>query len=223
MKTGDRVKLIRQELGLSQAKLAQLSGMGQSTIAELESGRNKGSVNIAKIAKALRVSPMWLTDGTGSRNIIPFESGVRATPSNGVLIEQYDTGGAMGSGIELKDQPGVISEIGVSDDWIRLNVRNYTKKENLKIVTGFGDSMAGMFNSGDPIVVDIGVKVVDRDAPYFFRVGNEGFIKLLQRVPGVGLRAISKNPEYETWTITHDMDFEILGLVIKSWSGTVHN
>ena len=196
-----------------------MAGMGQSTIAELENGRNKGSSHIAKIAKALNVSALWLTDGSGERSI----EEMRSQGKDCFFITQYDTGGSMGSGLTLHDQPGVIDEIGVSKDWLRFNLRNYTNITNLKIVTGFGDSMEGMFNSGDPLIVDIGVHVVDRDAPYFFRIGNEGYIKRLQRIPGVGIRAISTNPAYESWNITPDMDFEVLGLVIKSWRGTSHN
>lgn len=59
----------------------------------------------------------------------------------GILIEHYDAEGAMGQGIILKDQSGVIREWAVSEEWVRLNIKNYTSLANLKIVTGFGDSM----------------------------------------------------------------------------------
>lgn len=91
---------------------------------------------------------------------------------------------------------------------------------NLAIVTGFGDSMRGMFNPGDPLLVDRGVTSVDADAVYFFRVGEEGFIKRLQRIPGEGIRVKSVNPDYDTWTIKPDMDFEVFARVVKVWCGT---
>jgi len=77
--------------------------------------------------------------------------------------------------------------------------------------------MRPMFNSGDPLLLDSGVKSVEFDAVYFFRVGDEGFIKRLQRIPGDGIRAISENKSYESWTIREDMDFEIFGQVLKAW------
>jgi len=77
--------------------------------------------------------------------------------------------------------------------------------------------MRGMFNSGDPLIVDIGITTVEYDAVYFFRVANEGFIKRLQRVPGRGLVAISENKAYESWAIADDMDFEVFGRVLKAW------
>lgn len=138
---------------------------------------------------------------------------------NGLIIEQYDAHGAMGNGLVLRDQSGVINEWQVSDEWLRLNIKNASSYQNLKIVTGFGDSMKGMFNSGDPLIIDIGIKTVEFDSVYFFRVGNEGFIKRLQRIPSVGLRAISENKAYESWNITQDMDFEVFGRVLKLWQG----
>jgi phage repressor protein C with HTH and peptisase S24 domain len=125
----------------------------------------------------------------------------------------------MGDGLLLRDQPGVIQSWGVSREWVEKNVRSHTGVQNLCIVTGFGDSMKGMFNSGDPLIIDRGVNSVEGDAVYFFRVENEGFIKRLQRVPGEGLRVLSENKKYETWTIKAGMDFEVFGRVIKAWQG----
>jgi phage repressor protein C with HTH and peptisase S24 domain len=77
--------------------------------------------------------------------------------------------------------------------------------------------MRGMYNSGDPLIVDKGVTTVEFDGVYFFRVGDEGFIKRLQRVPGQGLIAISENKAYRDWTIDGKMDFEVFGRVLRAW------
>ncbi|WP_070106915.1 S24 family peptidase [Burkholderia plantarii] len=137
-----------------------------------------------------------------------------------IHIPRFNTGGAMGSGFELRDQPGVIETLRVSHEWLAKNLRNYTAVENLVVVTGFGDSMRPMYNPGDPLIADIGVKVVEFDAIYFFRVGSEGFIKRLQRIPtenGLVLRAKSENSAYDTWDITPKMDFEVFGRILKVW------
>jgi phage repressor protein C with HTH and peptisase S24 domain len=140
---------------------------------------------------------------------------------NDIVITQYnDVAGSMGRGLILQDQPGEISSIRVNEEWVRKNVRHYSSIQNLCIVTGFGDSMRGMYNPGDPLLVDSGVKTIDFDGVYFFRIGEEGFIKTLQRIPGVGIRAISENKKYEAWTITKDMEFEVLARVIKVWEST---
>lgn len=73
---------------------------------------------------------------------------------------------------------------------------------------------------GDPLLPNgWGVKTIEFDAIYFFRVENEGFIKRLQRVPGQGLLALSENKSYRDWVIRPDMDFEVFGRVLKLWRG----
>jgi phage repressor protein C with HTH and peptisase S24 domain len=79
--------------------------------------------------------------------------------------------------------------------------------------------MVGLFNPGDPLIVDRGITRADVDGVYFFRVGDEGFIKRLQRIPGEGLIVISENPKYRDWTIKPDMDFQVMAKVLKSWNG----
>lgn len=136
-----------------------------------------------------------------------------------ITIQQYATGGAMGSGLLLRDQPGLIQSWNVTSEWIQKNVHHITSPRNLAIVTGFGDSMRPLYNPGDPLLVDRGVKNVEFDGIYFFRIENEGFIKRLQRIPGIGLRAISENKAYEAWDIRDGMDFEVFARVVKVWRG----
>ena len=141
--------------------------------------------------------------------------------SEDVEIKQFhEVGGAMGPGVILRDQPGEIHSWHDSPDWIAKNVRSHTGAANLCIVTGFGDSMQPLYNPGDPLLVDIGVKSAEHDGIYFFRIGNEGFIKRLQRIPGIGLMAISDNKLYEKWTITPEMDFEVFAKIVKVWCGS---
>lgn len=137
-----------------------------------------------------------------------------------LTIPQFDTGGAMGHGVTLHDQPGVIRRWVVSADWIHHNVHRITSPKNLVIVTGFGDSMRPLYNPGDPLLVDRGINRADIDGIYFFRVNGEGFVKRLQRIPTIGgviIRATSENPRYDAFEIVKGMDFEIFGRVVKAW------
>lgn len=121
-----------------------------------------------------------------------------------VVLAQFDVSGGMdtrGKLILESEPPGIIQSWKVDREWLRLNVPVYTSVQNLCIVTGFGPSMKGMFNPGDPLLMDRGVNRVDHEGVFFFRVGDEGYIKILQRVPdfegpGFRLRVISKNPDY---------------------------
>lgn len=61
--TGDNIRAIRQRLGLSQYKLADLAGVGRSAIAQYEGNRNQPPLDILKkLAHALGVSTVDLLD-----------------------------------------------------------------------------------------------------------------------------------------------------------------
>lgn len=67
MSMGDRLKQARQARKLSQQRLATMSGVSQSTISDIERGRNKGSTEAARLASTLGVSALWLSTGRGPR------------------------------------------------------------------------------------------------------------------------------------------------------------
>lgn len=68
MTVADRLRTVRKERGLTQVTLAQQAGIGQGTIAQLESGRVIGSRHLPVIAAALGVSALWLATGNGPRD-----------------------------------------------------------------------------------------------------------------------------------------------------------
>lgn len=163
--------------------------------------------------------PIYTLDSPLDRRAVVTLATSTPPAEQDVTIPQFETGGRMGNGLVLRDQPGVIHSWHVTPEWVSKNVRNATSAKNLCIVTGFGDSMKGLYNPGDPLLVDRGVTTVEFDAIYFFRVDNEGFIKRLQRVPGEGILVLSENKAYRDWTIKPDMDFEVFGRVLKIWKG----
>ena len=82
--------------------------------------------------------------------------------------------------------------------------------------------MKPLYNLGDPLLIDQGIDRVDVEGVYLFRVGDEGFIKRLQRIPGEGILVISDNQKYRDWTIKPDADMEVFGKVVKAWCGEDH-
>ena len=226
-----------REWGITE--LAAALKVSFQAIAKVRDGGSLGSENNFKAAQLFGLDPEWLARGKkpksplqnqnsiATQQVPTYESNLASeknTPNtppskNGqnVSIKQYDTGGSMGRGLRLVDQPGTIKSWSVDKQWIRMNVKHHTSDENLCIVTGFGDSMLGMYNPGDPLLVDKGVTTCEFDGVYFFRVGDEGFIKRLQRIPGEGVRVISENPSYRDWTIKEGMDFHVLAKVLKVW------
>jgi len=231
MKTlADRLAHALEVTGKSPAQLARAIEKTESAVSQWLSGETKTmrSDSLMATCAFLTCDAQWLASGMGKSGLESFD-GNNVVPLGQIrnqknkyfelVIPHFDTGGSMGGGLLLRDQPGLIRAFSVNLEWVQKNIRSHSGAGNLCIVTGFGDSMKGMFNSGDPVVVDTGVKTVDYDAVYFFRVAEEGFIKRLQRIPGEGLRVLSENKQYDAWTIKPDMDFEVFGRVLKAWQG----
>lgn len=235
-----RLKRAMARVQIDVAELARKTGLTYQGVKKAFDGKTKNMEldSAAAIAKVLRCNKHWLASGEGDPDFggqaasspsapapAPHEA---PSPEGGepdLVITQYDeTGGSMGHGFNLTDNPpGHIRSWRVTHEWLRLNVPVHTGVKNLAIVTGFGPSMKPMFNPGDPLLVDTGVKVVDHEGVYFFRVGEEGFIKLIQRVPefngpGVILRVISKNPDFPPYDLSpKNPHFEVLGKVLTVW------
>jgi len=199
-------KMAKREL--NSASLAEAISENQPTIYRILSGETKNP----------RLHIVKKIESFFNEEFLNAEAMSTTTSTSDIVINQYhDIRGAMGNGLVLRGESGQITGWKVTPEWLNKNVPSNTGNKNLTIVTGFGDSMRGMFNSGDPLLVDAGVKNLEYDGVYFFRIGDEGFIKTLQRIPGEGIRVISENKKYETWTITKDMEFEVFGRVLKVW------
>ena len=219
-------------LGLTQA--ATRFGIPARQLADMLAERKSFGEKVARKME-LRYAPDrdsgWLDTPSGAYGGLPGEissdsvigsMAVIQNDTKDIVIREYETGGSMGWGLLLAEQPGVIKEWRVSERWAQENVHRVTSYKNLKIVTGFGPSMQPLFNPGDPLLVDCGITRADVDGVYFFRVGDEGFVKQLQRIPTIGgliLRAKSYNTLYDSFDIIEGMDFEVFARVVKIWKG----
>src|SRR5688572_33450720 len=85
MGVGDRVRQIRQEKGITQKDLAQLSGVCQQMISKLEVGKAQGSANIVRLALALDVSPAWL-EGISNRKSATLQD--KPSPAGGSMLNR---------------------------------------------------------------------------------------------------------------------------------------
>lgn len=206
--------------------LGGTSSFGERAARRIEATYKMGNMYLDDPEAALKERGKLIDNGMDRRIIEGGRRTIDPTPKSKpqqaeIEIPQYkELGGSMGGGLLLRDQPGEIHGWKVTPDWIEKNVKNHTGSGNLRIVTGFGDSMRPLYNPGDPLLVDSGVREVSFDSIYFFRIGDEGFIKRLQRVPGQGIVAISENKSYRDWVVTPEMDFEVFARVIKVWCGS---
>lgn len=67
---GERVRTRRKELKIPQEVLAKKVGISQTTISDIERGRNNGSTETAALASALGVNALWLAEEKGPKLVI---------------------------------------------------------------------------------------------------------------------------------------------------------
>lgn len=100
----ERVRLARKIRGLSQVDLARKLKTGQSTVASIENGRNKGSGYLVHIAAALGVNSIWLATGRGEMEISNWaEEKDRRLRSMGVETRRLPVD--IGQGLAALNQP----------------------------------------------------------------------------------------------------------------------
>lgn len=136
-----------------------------------------------------------------------------------VSIERFDIAASMGPGTEPPEMNMVVENMSLDANWVRQNL-TYTKIDNLKLISGRGDSMAPTIRSGDAVLVDSGVTSVESDAIYFFLMRGQLQIKRIQR--GLdGLRIISDNGQYPALDVPGDRenDIQVLAQIIYWWTG----
>lgn len=76
----ERLKWARERLGLSQQQVAEVAKVTQGTIANIESGLRRNPRELIAIARAVRLEPLWLKEGTGPRE----SANVQTTEGSGV-------------------------------------------------------------------------------------------------------------------------------------------
>ena len=81
---GDRVRLRREELKLTQTQLADLAGTRQQTIQKIEVGIIKRPRNLNKLAAALQKKPAWVQFGIEEIDDLDRESVILAMTWQGL-------------------------------------------------------------------------------------------------------------------------------------------
>lgn len=192
-----RVKALKRLMGdLSQADFAEMYDLNASYLSQILGGhRSFGERAAVNMEKKIGVRP-----GTLSRPPLVTEQELMEVSVDGVIqgdftrnrsrkgdinIPQYDVQASMGDGQVLpSDHIDTIRRITVSAGFLLEQGVSYTKSGNLAVITGFGESMNKTFSSGDPLIIDQGVKSVVTDGVYLFTLAGNLFVKRLQLIPG---------------------------------------
>ncbi|QHF05741.1 helix-turn-helix transcriptional regulator [Pseudomonas asturiensis] len=136
-----------------------------------------------------------------------------------VVVPRYDVRASMGPGIDMPEMNMVVENMSLDARWVRQNL-TFSALENLKLISGRGDSMSPTIRNGDAVMIDIGITTVESDAIYFFQLHGQLLIKRIQRNLD-GLSIISDNAQYRDLPVpaARADDIHILAQVIYWWNG----
>lgn len=132
-----------------------------------------------------------------------------------VFIPHYDVYASAGHGYGVEHETPLFP-LAFRRYWLQTYVSN--RFEQLSVIVVRGDSMDGVLNDGDTILVNH-TDTSPKDDIYVIRIDSDIFVKRIQRLPNK-LLVISENDNYETFTIDltqEQQNFAILGRVV--WLG----
>ena len=205
----DRIKNIRELLGLKQTEFAKKLDVPNSTIHKYENGVVEPSSKfLSKIAKKFNINMNWLLTGEGQMFLNDSSS-----DDNIVNIPFYtEVKAAAGCGAFVNDE--------YSKDFIPFN-KNYIKNilnadpKNLSVICVSGDSMYPTLFNGDIVLVDHSRTNYKQAGIYVIRFDDTIVIKRIQPLPISKLEIKSDNTSYGSFTTDlKDDSIKIIGQVI---------
>lgn len=137
-----------------------------------------------------------------------------------VWIAHYDVRAAMGGGQIPHDYPEMLQDVRVSPQHLREMGVEFKEHFHLKMVTGWGQSMAPTIKHRDPLLVDISVREFAGDGIYMFSWEGHLYIKRLQWIGDEQFSMISDNTRHPAQTIRADDAF-IQARVLLVWNANL--
>jgi transcriptional regulator with XRE-family HTH domain len=134
-----------------------------------------------------------------------------------VWIAHYDVRAAMGGGQIPHDYPEMFQDVRVSPQHLREMGVEFKEHFHLKMVTGWGQSMAPTIKHRDPLLVDVSVREFTGDGIYMFSWEGHLYIKRLQWIGDDQIKMISDNDRHPPQTIRADETF-IQARVLLVWN-----
>lgn len=134
-----------------------------------------------------------------------------------VWIAHYDIRAAMGGGQVPHDYPEMLQDIRVSPQHLREMGVEFKEHFHLKMVTGWGQSMAPTIKHRDPLLVDVSIREFVGDGIYMFTWDGHLYIKRLQWIGENQLSMISDNALHPARTIRAEETY-IQARVLLVWN-----
>lgn len=196
----DKIKFNREKLNLTMNDLAKLVGVSTPTIQRYESGeiKNVRRDKIAKLAKALNVSPSYLMGWEEYSNIEPIDL---TDPINIPVV------GRIPAGIPVQAIEDVIEYIDIPKEWVKGD-RQFI---GLKVA---GDSMYPLLLDGDTVVIQVQPSAETGDICACYVNGYDATLKRIS-LSESSITLKPENPNYPPMTYTHPGEVTIVGKVVE--------
>lgn len=181
MTTGDKIKTLRIQHGMTQEELGEKVGVKKSAIYKYENGIvvNLKRSTIEKLAKVLEVSPSWL---------IGIEDGTGSIPPGFQPIPELDTVpivGRIACGTPILAEQNIDGVTCIPHRW-----------RATFVLTCKGDSMEPKIQDGDLVAIRKQPEVENGEIAAV-RIGEEATLKHVYRRDGF-LELRPENPKYES-------------------------
>lgn len=233
MELKDRLKRARKHRKVSQAKLSEATGLDQTTISNLETGKVLSTSKLVEIAYTLRVDPRWLATGLGDMEGGAQEPRAAYSALTDELVfhdtEIVEGGSPLTSDevelpcfyeVEFSAGDGSTQVVENHGHKMRFPLSKLTKRgvspENAACATASGSSMEPTIADGSPIAIDKGTRHIIDGKIYALDHGGMLRIKRLYKMPLGRVRLVSDNAdEYpeETYSLMGPDSPKIIGRV----------
>jgi len=180
----ERLTWARTRKNLSQAALAKLSGVSQSSIGNLESGIRFSSRRLANIAGTLGVNALWLAEGIGAPDFDNSFAKVQPRDVDSPKISIPRVVLKLSAGMTGFQADPDYSDGGtfmVDPSWLREN--NYAP-EHLVAIRVRGESMEPALYEGDTVIINITDKRPVDGVVFAVNYEGEDVVKRLTRDAG---------------------------------------
>lgn len=200
MEFKDKIKFNREKLNLTLNDLAKMVGVSAPTIQRYESGEieNVRRDKIAKLAKALDVSPSYLMGWEEHSNVKPIDL------SNSINIPVV---GRIPAGIPVEAIEDVVEYIDIPKDWTK-GSQSYI---GLRVS---GDSMYPLLLDGDTVVIRVQPSAETGDICACYVNGFDATLKRVS-LTETSITLKPENPNYPPMTYTHPGEVTIVGKVVE--------
>lgn len=183
MELKDRLKQARKHAKLSQVQLAERAGIAQASVSEIERGLTRTSGHLVRLATICGVSPIWLSEGTGSM-LGPEHSNVEPGPPILSATRRIEIVGT--------------AQLGPDGYWVGLDlgegwVETYSRDEDAYALRLKGDSMAPAIRNGWVAICEPNHRLVPGEYVMVTTADDQSMVKelLFENEDGVSLMSVN--------------------------------